>query len=210
MLFILAEPNFLSEALASTLHREVGADCICCGTAGEVGTRARSSPAREKMLLINHPERDFGTSLVEIQVKLQDTSNGLIPVLFNLTAGSGIEKKAFAQGVRGFFYNNDSLDHLLKGIRALLKGELWMSRELLVEFALKGSPKSGTLGGDGSMLTRREAQILALVSAGASNEDIAEKLSLSPHTVKTHLYNVFKKINVPNRFQAALWAAKNL
>ena len=59
-------------------------------------------------------------------------------------------------------------------------------------------------------LSQREMEVLALVSLGTKNEDIAEKLFISPHTVKTHLYHIFKKINVPNRLQAALWAAKNL
>ena len=49
-----------------------------------------------------------------------------------------------------------------------------------------------------------------LVSAGAKNEQIAEELHISPNTVKTHIYNIFKKIGVPNRLQAALWAVKNL
>jgi DNA-binding CsgD family transcriptional regulator len=48
------------------------------------------------------------------------------------------------------------------------------------------------------------------VAIGATNEEIGDKLCISPHTVKTHLYNIFKKINVPNRIQATLWAAKNL
>jgi DNA-binding CsgD family transcriptional regulator len=60
------------------------------------------------------------------------------------------------------------------------------------------------------MLTERETEVIALLSIGASNEEIAEKLCVSPFTIKTHLYNIFKKVGVPNRFQAALWAAKNL
>jgi LuxR family transcriptional regulator of csgAB operon len=60
------------------------------------------------------------------------------------------------------------------------------------------------------ILTPRQIQILAQVAVGATNDEIADKLYLSPHTVKTHLYNIFKKINVPNRMQASLWAAKNL
>jgi LuxR family transcriptional regulator of csgAB operon len=59
-------------------------------------------------------------------------------------------------------------------------------------------------------LSSREMEILALISIGASNEEISEKLYISPHTVKTHLYHIFKKIKVPSRLQAALWAAKNI
>jgi len=210
VLYILATGNFHSEALAAMLQREVGAQCICCEDTADLTEKARSTPAKVKLLLIDSVQKDFEAALVKVQVRHQASSSGLIPVLYNLEVGSGIEKKAFARGVRGFFYSHDSLDHMIKGIRALLKGELWMSRDILVEFALKGSVKGRGIGNAGALLTQRETQILALVSAGASNEEIAEKLVLSPHTVKTHLYNVFKKINVPNRFQAALWAAKNL
>ena len=61
-----------------------------------------------------------------------------------------------------------------------------------------------------TILTSRQTEILALVAVGATNEQIADKLCISPQTVKSHLYNIFKKINVPNRVQAALWAAKHL
>ena len=60
------------------------------------------------------------------------------------------------------------------------------------------------------VLTERQIEILAMIAIGATNDEIADKLCISPHTVKTHLYKIFKKINVPNRVQAALWAAKNL
>ena len=56
----------------------------------------------------------------------------------------------------------------------------------------------------------REIEILGLISTGATNADIADKLIISQHTVKTHIYNIFQKIGVPNRLQAALWAGKHL
>ncbi|MDD9302987.1 MAG: response regulator transcription factor [Desulfobacter sp.] len=59
-------------------------------------------------------------------------------------------------------------------------------------------------------LTRREKEILDLISSGFSNQKIADELFISPHTVKTHLQNIFGKINVKQRLQAALWAAKHL
>jgi DNA-binding NarL/FixJ family response regulator len=63
---------------------------------------------------------------------------------------------------------------------------------------------------DKALLTSREIEILAMISLGNKNEAIAEKLFISQNTVKTHIYNIFKKIDVPNRLQASLWAAKNL
>jgi LuxR family transcriptional regulator, positive regulator of biofilm formation len=210
VIYILATGNFHSEALASMLHQGVGAQCACCADLADLNERVRGMPSKVKLLLIDSSEKDFEAALAKIQVSNHDSSSSLIPALYNLPVGTGIERRAFTRGVRGFFYRHDSLDHMVKGIRALLQGELWMSRDILVEFALKGSGRKHRTGDGGRLLTQRETQILALVSAGASNEEIADTLVLSPHTVKTHLYNVFKKIKVPNRFQASLWAAKYL
>ena len=75
---------------------------------------------------------------------------------------------------------------------------------------LESSSRDKSLPKEQSVLTRRESEILAHLAVGATNQEISDKLCISPHTVKTHLYNIYKKINVPNRLQAALWAAKNL
>ncbi|HEA69509.1 MAG TPA: LuxR family transcriptional regulator [Desulfobacterales bacterium] len=58
-------------------------------------------------------------------------------------------------------------------------------------------------------LTLREKELLFCVASGASYDQISYDLNISLNTVKTHIYNIYKKINVSNRFQASLWAAKN-
>jgi len=59
-------------------------------------------------------------------------------------------------------------------------------------------------------LTRQELKVIMLIASGFSNAEIGEKLFISESTVKTHTNRIFKKIDVKNRLQAALWAAKHL
>ncbi|MBW1786039.1 MAG: hypothetical protein JRK53_05380, partial [Deltaproteobacteria bacterium] len=63
-------------------------------------------------------------------------------------------------------------------------------------------PAPGADTGMDEALSKREMEILALLSQGMTNKEIAEKLFLSPHTIKTHLYNIYQKLNVKTRRQA--------
>ena len=58
-------------------------------------------------------------------------------------------------------------------------------------------------------LTDREIQVLRLVAEGATNIEISEILSISPHTVKSHVIHIFNKLGVNDRTQAAVWAARH-
>lgn len=60
------------------------------------------------------------------------------------------------------------------------------------------------------LLTKREQEILAQLTTGEPNSVIASRLHLSEHTVKNHMYNIFRKIGVKNRLQASNWAKMHL
>jgi len=130
--------------------------------------------------------------------------------LFNLTQGNADIAGYIDLGVRGFFFQNDQPDVMLKGICALKFGEMWVARGVLMDYIChkprQGSPKEKTA----QLLTRREREILIHLSSGATNEEIAARLCISPHTVKSHIFNICKKLEVHNRLQAAMWAAKYL
>ena len=130
--------------------------------------------------------------------------------IFNATAGNGIESEAFKLGIRGLIYEDDPPAVIIQGILKMCRGELWYPKDKLARVLLK-PPESNTDADKKSqvLLTPRERQILSMVANGAANDQIAQTLCISPHTVKTHLYNIYAKIRVPNRTQAALWAAKN-
>lgn len=93
----------------------------------------------------------------------------------------------------------------IKGVRVLFDGQVWLSRDILVEAVINGRGKKVSTYKEYNGLTQRELEILTLISSGVNNKEVAEKLFISENTVKTHVYNIFKKINVPNRLQAALW-----
>jgi DNA-binding CsgD family transcriptional regulator len=91
-----------------------------------------------------------------------------------------------------------------------LHGNLWLSRKILSRCILAKDETEAATIQMLQYLTLREKEILKYVASGLRNKEIADKLNISLHTVKTHLYNVYKKIEVPSRLQATLWAAAYL
>jgi LuxR family transcriptional regulator, positive regulator of biofilm formation len=122
-----------------------------------------------------------------------------------------IERLALTNNVQGLFYKNDPLYIIPKGIYAILSGDLWYSRKSLAKCILENNFSNRYLDhASASNLTLREREILVLMASGSANKEIAGELCISGHTVKTHVYNIYRKLNVDSRFQAALWAAKYL
>lgn len=162
------------------------------------------------LILLDCQGKSLKDLLAELERYGQNPLTGVYLALFNVDPDMGIEQEALDRGARGFFYEQDPLDRFPKGVDTILDGELWVSREIMSKYILKRKRQNSLPRSASTRLTRREIEILAMVAVGAKNEEIAQKLCISPHTVKTHIYNIFKKIDVPNRLQAALWAANNL
>jgi LuxR family transcriptional regulator of csgAB operon len=102
------------------------------------------------------------------------------------------------------------MEQFEKGILAIYAGELWVSRKIMTDYILEDRRQMLPYETSGTGLTKRESEILGTIAEGATNEEIAEKFLISSHTVKSHLYNIYKKVGVSNRLQAALWARRNL
>jgi DNA-binding NarL/FixJ family response regulator len=130
----------------------------------------------------------------------------------NVPYDQKIAENAISNGVHGIFYESDSLNTLKKGITAILSGELWFSRDTLSTTLSSLVEKNNiqiSQNSDMIRLTRREKEILKLIALGKTNDEIADKLIISTLTVKTHVSNIYSKLNVPNRIQAIFWATKN-
>ncbi|WP_445003684.1 LuxR C-terminal-related transcriptional regulator [Halomonas mongoliensis] len=129
---------------------------------------------------------------------------------FNLRDEDHAVETLSALHLQGIFYRSDSLEMICKGLQSLADGELWMSRSLMTRMIsfLRRQQLNSYRPVCG--LTHRELEIIGLLGSGASNGEIADRLFVSEHTVKSHLYNIFRKIDVHNRIQAVNWARQNL
>ncbi|GHB02795.1 LuxR C-terminal-related transcriptional regulator [Modicisalibacter luteus] len=134
----------------------------------------------------------------------------VILAAFNLRDEDHAAEILAALHLHGVFYRRDSLKLICKGIDALLKGDLWMSRSLMTRLIQFYRRQQLNAYRPVCSLTHREQEIISLLGSGASNTEIADKLFVSEHTVKSHLYNTFRKIKVHNRIQAMNWARQNL
>lgn len=129
---------------------------------------------------------------------------------FNLDGMDEVEALAAHPAMNGAFPRDCPQDQLVKGVTAILNGEVWLPRKVLERYMAKSRTWKRPTNATAAMLTEREIEVLRVMATGAKNTDIAERLNLSPHTIKTHIYNIFKKINAANRLQAVNWAQANL
>jgi DNA-binding NarL/FixJ family response regulator len=209
-IYIVGPAKLQNELMAFFLGQETGATCQTSLDLGSVQSFGDERAGQPVLFLLDCQGRNVDSLLADIELCREEKLPGALMALFNVDAGLGIEQESVVLGVKGFFYENDPLAMLPKGVSAILDGELWASREVMSRCILQHKQEKHLPRGDAAGLTPREVEILAMVAVGAKNEEIAEKLHISPHTVKTHIYNIFKKIDVPNRLQAALWAASHL
>ena len=117
-------------------------------------------------------------------------------------------------GARGFLLRENLDDNIIKCIRIVARGEIWLSAglvsrvcdELLRESQKKQQLKPPTNHQLALMkdISRREMEILSYISESMTNDEIADKLFLSAKTVKTHIRNIFGKTGIRNRVEAAL------
>lgn len=121
--------------------------------------------------------------------------------------------EALRRGARGFVLKDVASRSLVKAIRTVHNGEVWADKDLtsrlVDEFVrLSRVQEAAQRPTESNPLTNRERAILTLVAQGQTNAAIGSALFISEKTVKSHLTNIFEKLNVEDRAQAALTAFK--
>jgi DNA-binding NarL/FixJ family response regulator len=118
---------------------------------------------------------------------------------------------ALRSGASGFLGKSVEPEELLEAVRVVARGDALLSpratRSLIARFLVQPQDGAADLRPDSlEVLTEREREIVALVALGLSNQDIADRLFLSPLTVKTHLSRAMAKLGVRDRAQLVVIA----
>lgn len=156
------------------------------------------------LLDINMPKKNG----IEVLENIRD--RGLNQKVIILTVHNEVEYmlKAMDLSVNGYILKDSCSSEIKQAIYTVMKGEVFIQKELVPELnskLLKRDIDKEKI----KSLTNRELEILKLVSNGQSNKDLASALNISERTVKNHLSSLFKKIDVEDRTQAAVFAIKN-
>ncbi len=156
------------------------------------------------LLDINMPEKN-GLEVLE-ELKSEKTKTKILI----LTVHNEIEYliKAIDIGVDGYILKDSESAELKKAIDTVFKGENYIQASLIPMLnnrLLKKDIDKDKI----ESLTSRELEVLIQVTNGMANKEIATSLNISERTVKNHISNIFKKIEVSDRTQAAVFAIKN-
>ena len=112
-------------------------------------------------------------------------------------------------GATGYILKDSDSATLYRAIRDAYNGESYIQPKLAAELVKEFNKPKGAKIKMENELTQREYEVLTLIAEGRNNKEIADELFISEKTVKNHVSNIFRKLNVSDRTQAAIYAFKN-
>lgn len=127
-------------------------------------------------------------------------------VVFSVYPDATHIARAAALGCHDYILKSAPIENLFEAITRASRGEPTPADSLLNTVRTRMRSNAGSVGVD---LTNREMQVLRHVAMGLSNREIGKSLGISVETVKEHVQNILRKLNVNDRTQAAVFAVKN-
>ncbi len=173
---------------------------------GEEAVRLAEDLRPDVILMdIYMPQMDGLQAAKEIHIRFP----GIAIVMLTSSERDGHLYEAVQVGVSGYLLKSLDASELFDLLNGVMNGETAMTRAMAGKL-LKVVANRMADGEKGEQaLTERELFVLRLVASGASNQELAQKLSISVNTVKSHLKNILEKLQLENRTQAATYALKH-
>jgi DNA-binding NarL/FixJ family response regulator len=198
------DQRVVREGLEMLLGLLPGIEVVGTAADGEEAVRLAVARAADVVLMDLRMPRLDG---IEATRRLADARPAARVIALTTYADEPTVLGALRAGARGYLTKDAGAEEISRAIQAVARGEAALdnavARHVVGAVAQAESP---TLP-DG--LTPREAEVLRLIAVGLSNQEIAERLVVSPATVKSHVNRVFAKARVRDRAQAVAYAYRN-
>jgi len=188
---------------------ELNEDIAVIGEAADgIGALESATELKPDVILMDlvMPRMDGITATMEIKKKNPEV---MVIALTSFTEDDKVIP-AIQAGACSYLLKDVSPDDLVEAIRAAAKGEARLhpdvTRKLMQQVSKPAPAQKGSLPAE---ITDRELDVIRLVAQGKSNQEIASELVISEKTVKTHMSNIFSKLELVDRTQLAIYAIKN-
>ncbi len=188
----------------NALRAEIGRDGTLqtvgeCTTTDEVIGLVEQTAAEVVLLDVSMP----GSSAISI-VRQLATRHAEVRVLVTTASNDAETIRVFLRaGAMGYFVKSDDPSEISAAIRTVVSGETWLSPTAHSVLA------DATLDRTNEPLSPREAQVIRLLASGATNAEIAQTLCIAEGTVKNHISNLYQRLDLHSRAEAAAWAWKH-
>ncbi len=204
---IVDDHALIREGIKKLLELEDAFDIVALAGDGYEALELIKTTRPDVVLLdINMPNMNGIDCLKQIKTHYAETK--VIMLTIHEDAEYLIE--TISIGAEGYVLKDADVSSLIKAIQKVVQGEVYihptLSGILVREYKRKDKNMEDVIG---NSLTKREYEVIRLISRGYNNKEIATELYISEKTVKNHVSNIFKKIKVTDRTQAALYAIKH-
>lgn len=208
-ILLIDDHTLFRSGIKALLQRQPGFEVV--GEAGDAleGIKRAKTLQPDVVLLDIHMPGMTGREAVSLVADEAPEARILM-----LTVSEDVEDllQALRAGAHGYLLKNIETDFLVNAIRSAVEGESVMSPQMTSKLMKSVSiPQATTtpVAADKDKLSPREREILGFLARGASNKEIARSLELAESTVKIHVQNILKKLNLLSRVQAAVYAVEH-
>jgi DNA-binding NarL/FixJ family response regulator len=199
---VVDDHELVAEALVLALN-EVP-DFRVVGRAGTVEEAVEMARVRRPRVVVVDYRLPDGTGATAAK-RLREENPDLDVVMLTAHADAKTAAEALEAGCSGFVPKERQVGDLVRAIRGAVAGEIIVPPELLDGLVSRLRPRRPELGDD---LTPREIEVLSMLAAGLSTEQIVQELMLSTHTVRNHIRSILAKLQAHSRLEAVAVAVR--
>jgi two-component system nitrate/nitrite response regulator NarL len=204
---IIDDHKLFGEAIRSALSSDgLQMEVLPVATSAREGLAAARAERPDLVLVDLGLPDEHG---VELGRKILEECQGATVLAVTALADPRLLREVMKAGFHGFITKDTPMTRFVDSIKSAMSGHLVVPHRLAAKAAGARSQEEQEASLLSEQLTARERDVLAMLVEGSRSEEIAQRLSISPNTVRTHIQNILTKLQVHSRLEAAAFAVKH-